>query len=40
MIMIRQYYKDKWEQWWKEKFAIKGYLDIQILSLESLSCSF
>jgi len=30
MIMIRQYSRDKWEQYWKEKLGIKGYFSIQI----------
>ena len=32
MIMIRQYSRDKWEQYWKEKLGIKGYFNIEILS--------
>ena len=34
MIMIRQYSRDKWEQYWKEKLGIKGYFKIQIISVE------
>ena len=34
MIMIRQYSRDKWEQYWKEKLGIKGYFKIQIVSVE------
>jgi len=30
MIMIKQYSKEKWEQYWKEKLGIKGYFSIQI----------
>jgi len=30
MIMIRQYSRDKWEQYWKEKLGIKGYFDIRV----------
>ena len=30
MIMIRQYSRDKWEQYWKEKLGIKGYFNIEI----------
>jgi len=33
MIIIRQYSRDKWEKYWKEKLGIKGYLDIQIVSV-------
>jgi len=32
MIMIRQYSRDKWEQYWKEKLGIKGYFKIEIQS--------
>ncbi|MBS3917641.1 MAG: hypothetical protein KG012_02010, partial [Deltaproteobacteria bacterium] len=34
MILIRQYARDKWEQYWKEKLGIKGYFTIQIQSVE------
>ena len=30
MIMIRQYSRDKWEKYWKEKLGIKGYFNIEI----------
>jgi hypothetical protein len=30
MIMIKQYSREKWEQYWKEKLGIKGYFSIQI----------
>jgi hypothetical protein len=30
MIMIRQYSRDEWELYWKEKLGIKGYFNIQI----------
>ena len=33
MIMIRQYSRDKWEEYWKEKLGIKGYFNIQIESV-------
>jgi len=33
MIMIRQYSKDKWEQYWKEKLGIKGFFHVRILSV-------
>jgi len=36
MIMIKQYSKDKWEKYWKEKLGIKGYFDIQIESVQIL----
>ena len=34
MIMIRQYSRDKWEKYWKEKLGIKGYFNIQIEAVE------
>jgi hypothetical protein len=34
MIMIKQYSRDKWEKYWKEKLGIKGYFDIQIKIVE------
>jgi hypothetical protein len=33
MIMIRQYSRDKWEQFWKEKLGIKGFFEIQVLAV-------
>jgi len=38
MIMIRQYSRDKWEKYWKEKLGIKGYFDVQIQSVVLLPC--
>jgi len=38
MIMIRQYSRDKWEQYWKNKLEIKGYFDINILSVKISPC--
>jgi len=38
MIMIKQYSRDKWEKYWKEKLGIKGYFDIQIQSVELSPC--
>jgi len=35
MIMIRQYSRDTWERYWKEKLGIKGYFDINIVSVSS-----
>ena len=34
MILMRQYARDKWEEYWKEKLGIKGYFTIQIQSVE------
>ena len=33
MIMIRQYSRNKWEQFWKEKLGIKGFFEIQVLAV-------
>lgn len=38
MIMIRQYSRDKWEQYWKEKLGIKGYCNIEILAVKMSPC--
>lgn len=38
MILIKQYAKDKWEQFWKEKLGIKGYFNIQIQTVEINFC--
>lgn len=34
MIMIRQYSRDQWEDYWKEKLGIRGYCKIQIESVK------
>ena len=34
MIMIRQYSRDKWEEYWKQKMGINGYFAIEIKSVE------
>ena len=39
MIMIRQYSRDKWEQYWKEKLGIKGYFNIEIGAVKLLPCT-
>ena len=39
MIMIRQYSRDKWEQYWKEKLGIKGYFNIEILAVKMSPCT-
>ena len=39
MIMIKQYSRDKWEQYWKEKLGIKGYFDIEIRSVKLAPCT-
>ncbi len=33
MIMIRQYSRNKWEQFWKEKLGINGFFAVQVLSV-------
>jgi len=33
MIMIRQYSRKKWEQFWKEKLGIKGFFQVRIVSV-------
>jgi len=38
MIMIRQYSREKWEQYWKEKLDIKGYFNMEIISVKLLPC--
>ncbi len=38
MIMIRQYSRDKWEHYWKEKLGIKGYFDIDIMTVKFSPC--
>jgi len=38
MIMIRQYSRDKWEQYWKEKLGINGHFKIQLVSVEIQQC--
>ena len=35
MIMIKQYSREKWEQYWKAKLGIEGYFNIQITSVTS-----
>ncbi|MFC1863728.1 hypothetical protein ACFL1Z_07230 [Thermodesulfobacteriota bacterium] len=38
MIMIRQYSREKWEKYWKQKMGINGYFEIQIKSVELSPC--
>jgi hypothetical protein len=38
MILLKQYSREKWEQYWKEKLGIKGHFHIQIQSLELSPC--
>jgi hypothetical protein len=39
MIMIRQYSRDTWEKYWKEKLGIKGYFSIDIRSIRLSACT-
>jgi hypothetical protein len=34
MIMLRQYSRDKWEKYWKQKMGINGYFGIEIRSVK------
>jgi len=34
MIMVRQYSRDKWEKYWKQKMGINGYFGIEIISVK------
>jgi len=38
MILLKQYSRKKWEQYWREKLGIKGYFDIQIQSVKLSPC--
>jgi len=38
MILIKQYAKDKWGKFWKEKLGIKGYFNIQLHTVEINLC--
>jgi len=38
MIMIRQYSRDEWEEFWKKKLGINGSFDIQIVSVKTACC--
>lgn len=38
MIMIKQYSRDKWEQYWKEKLGIKGYFNVEIKAVKLSPC--
>jgi hypothetical protein len=34
MIMVRQYSRDKWEEYWKQKMGINGYFGIEMRSVK------
>lgn len=38
MILLKQYSREKWEQYWKNKLGIKGYFYIHFQSLELSPC--
>jgi hypothetical protein len=38
MILIRQYSRDKWEEYWKNKLGIVGHFNIQIVTTELCPC--
>ena len=38
MIMLRQYSRDQWEAFWKEKLGIKGFFEIEIDFVEITPC--
>jgi hypothetical protein len=38
MIMIKQYSREKWEEYWKKKLGIEGHFSIQIVAAELCSC--
>ena len=38
MIMIRQYSREKWEKYWKQKMGINGHFDVKIKSVKLLPC--
>lgn len=38
MIMLKQYSRDKWEQYWMEKLGIEGHFRISIRSVELFPC--
>jgi hypothetical protein len=38
MILLRQYSRNKWEQYWKQKLGIEGHFSIKILATELCPC--
>ncbi|MGQ9858450.1 MAG: ISH6 family transposase, partial [Thermodesulfobacteriota bacterium] len=38
MILIRQYSRKKWEEYWKEKLGIRGHLEIRIQAVGIHGC--
>jgi hypothetical protein len=38
MILLKQYSRKKWEQYWKNKLGIKGHFNIQIQAIELSPC--
>jgi hypothetical protein len=40
MILLKQYSREKWEQYWKEKLGLKGYFNIHIQSVRLSPCIY
>jgi hypothetical protein len=38
MILLKQYSRDKWEEYWKHKLGIEGHFHIEIASIEISPC--
>ena len=38
MILLKQYSRDKWEEYWKHKLGIEGHFHIEIASVEMSPC--
>ena len=38
MILLKQYSRKKWEEYWKQKLGIKGYFNVYIRSIELSPC--
>jgi hypothetical protein len=38
MILLKQYSRSEWEQYWKQKLDIKGYFQIEVASVSSSPC--
>jgi len=38
MILLKQYSRDKWQQYWKHKLGIEGHFHIEIAAIEMVPC--
>jgi hypothetical protein len=38
MILLKQYSRSEWEQYWKQKLDIKGYFQIEVAAVSSSPC--